>query len=51
MKTKIDENIEHRGNANYVTSKLMLEMQFIRNANQQNPVYSFDDKEKSDKKK
>jgi hypothetical protein len=51
MKRKVDENIEHRGNTQNVTSKLWLEMQLIRNMNQNEPVYSFEEKEKSEEKK
>ena len=49
MERKIDKNIEHRGNNDNVASRLLLELQLIRNINQKEPVYSFDDKDKSDK--
>lgn len=41
---KIEENIEHRGNVNNVASKFQLEMELIRNMNQEKPIYSFDKK-------
>ena len=51
MKTKTEENIEHRGNTKNVTSKLLLEMQLINNANQEEPIYSFEERQKPDEKK
>lgn len=48
MKRKISENIEHRGNDQNVTSRMLLELQLIRNMNQKDPVYSFE-KEKPER--
>ena len=42
MKRKNEENIEHRGNNRDVAEKFQLEMQLLRNINQEKPVYSFE---------
>lgn len=50
MKKKDDKDIEYRGNDRHVAGKLLLEMELIKNANKEIPVYSFDDKDNSDNK-
>lgn len=50
MKNQDDKYIEHRGNAGKVSGELQLEMQLVRNVNKENPAYSFDNTDDTDKK-